>query len=494
MARKGILLILDGYGEGEKGEFNAVENANTPFIKKIKNEYPHCLVYTHGKYVGLTKNSMGGSEVGHMTIGAGRIKKSMTVKIDDDIESGAFFDKEILKENFKNLKENNGALHIAGLWSDKQIHSNLHHAFALMKMAKMYGIDRVLIHAFTDGRDCAQKSCMQYFDMFKSESEKLNIGEIATIGGRFYAMDRESNLERTSKAIDQMLNKNYRYSSVKECVEDNYNHNITDEFFVPERVKTKKPYSCDKNDLLIYFNTRADRMKQPVKMSCEKLPCKILSMCEFIEDDRVQHIYDEDIITNTLSEYLSNLNLRQVKISETTKYAHVTYFFNGGEEKQFKNEDRIHIPTIKTNDYAETPQMRAREIADAVLKSIDNNYDAIIVNFSNPDMVGHTGNYEATVKALEFLDNCIKDVVEKAMKENYFILMTADHGNAETMRDENGNPHTSHTLNPVRCVIIDKKHTNIVMHDGGLRDIAPTFVSLMKLPQNPSFEGSPLYN
>lgn len=494
MSRKGILLILDGYGEGKAGEFNAVENANTPFLKHIKINYPNCLLNTDSRAVGLPNNTMGGSEVGHMTIGAGRVKKSMQLKVDMDIESGEFFLRPALVKAFEKLKQTNGALHLAGLWSDKQIHSNIAHCFALIEMAKKFGVKRVFVHAFTDGRDCPPRSCNQYFEMFNRVSKELGLGEIASVGGRFYAMDRENNLERTALAIDKMMQIDYDFKSVESVVVDNYEKDVTDEFFVPTRIKTKQNYTLSEQDLLIFFNTRGDRMKQPVKMACEKLACPIVTLCDFIESEKVSYVYDEDNLTGTLSEYLSSLGKKQLKISESTKYAHVTYFFNGGREEPFPLEDRVHIETQKTNDYALTPFMRAKEITEECLKKIKTKkYDAIILNFSNPDMVGHTGNYEATVSALECLDKCVQQIVEEATKNNYFVLICADHGNAEQMRDEEGRIQTAHTLNPVKCVIIDDKNKDIKLNNGGLQDVAPTLLKLMEIKQNPVFEGKPLF-
>lgn len=492
--RKGILIILDGYGEGESGKYNAVENSNTPFLKYIKTHKPNCLLRTDSKYVGLPDGTMGGSEVGHMTIGAGKVKRSMQVKIDEEIDDGSFYKEPALSLAFEKLKKNNGALHLAGLWSDKQIHSNINHCFALMRMAKEYDIKSVFVHCFTDGRDCAPKSCKEYFEKFQKVKNNLGLGEIATIGGRFYAMDRENNLDRTGLAIDKMMQKDFDVSSVDELIELNYSQNITDEFFVPKRIKTEDEYNLTENDLLIFFNTRADRMKQPVKMASEKLPCSVLTFCNFIDSEKVPYVFEEDFVKDTMCEYLSKLGKKQLKISESTKYAHVTYFFNGGEEKPFNGEDRIHVPTEKTDDYSKTPLMKAKEITEETVKALKSDvYDDIVVNFSNPDMIGHTGNYDAVVVALEFLDKCVKTIVDVATACGYFVMICADHGNAEEMKSENGEPQTAHTLNPVKCVVIDKENENIKLRDGGLKDVAPTFIKLMNIKQNPAFEGSPLF-
>lgn len=487
--KKGLLLILDGYGEALKSEFNGVTNANTPYIDYLRENYPHCLVYTHGKNVGLPNGTMGGSEVGHTTIGAGRIIKTTTVKIDDEIEDGSFFKHKIFTDKFKEVASRGGAVHIGGLFSDKQIHSDLHHAFAIMKLAKQYNIDRVFFHAFTDGRDCAQNSSFQYLDMFNNAVKELGVGEIATIGGRFYIMDREQNWERTNQALDAMQKQDFDYSSAYECLKSSHNNGITDEFIVPSRIKTEKEYTFNENDVFVFYNFRADRMKQPVKALNDRNIMDIITLCNFCEGNRISHIYDEEDVTGTLSEYISSLGLKQLKISESTKYAHVTYFLNGGREEPFKLEDRIHVVTEKTLDYAKTPKMRAGEIANETVKALNSKeYDLVVVNFSNPDMIGHTGNYDAVIQSLEFLDGCVKQVVESALNNDYFVMLTADHGNAEEMRDSNGNPQTAHSLNPVICMVIDKTRHNMVQY-GGLKDIAPTLLKLMELPANPKFEG-----
>ena len=487
--KKGLLLILDGYGEAPKSEFNAVTNSNTPYLDYLKKNYSYSLLGTHGRHVGLPSDAMGGSEVGHTTIGAGRIVKTTTVKIDDEIEDETFFIHQQFIEAFNKLNKKGGALHIGGLFSDKQIHSDLNHAFALMKMAKQYNIDRVFLHAFTDGRDCAQDSSFEYLEMFNKASVEIGVGEIATIGGRFYAMDREKNLDRTNQALNIMLKPEFNYSSAYDCLKTSHDKGVTDEFIVPARIKTNKPYTFNDNDLFIFFNFRADRMKQPVQELNDKNVIDIITFCNFYEGDRVVHIYDDEDITGTLSEYLSTLGLKQLKVSESTKYAHVTYFLNGGREKPFACEDRIHIETEKTEDYVKTPHMRAGEITKSTIDKLKTGvYDMIVTNFSNPDMIGHTGNYDATIEALEFLDGCVKDVVETALDNDYFIMLTADHGNAEEMRDENGKAQTAHSLNPVICMIIDKMHYNMVQY-GGLKDIAPTFIHLMGLQPNPKFEG-----
>ena len=490
--KKGLLLILDGYGEAPKSEYNAVTNANTPYLDYLRQTYASTLLYTHGRNVGLPNDAMGGSEVGHTTIGAGKIIKTTTVKIDDEIEDGTFFRHCQFIHQFERLKNCGGALHVAGLFSDKQIHSDINHLFALLRLAKQYNINRVFVHAFTDGRDCAQDDSFKYLEMFNKVSAEIGVGEIATVGGRFYSMDREQNWERTNQALDAMCKISYDYEDAYTCLKHSHDNGITDEFIVPSRIKTEKEYTFGNDDLFVFYNFRADRMKQPVKALSDRNIMDIITLCNFYEGERVSYIYDDEDIKNTLSEYLSQLGLKQLKISESTKYAHVTYFLNGGREQEFEGEDRIHIQTEKTLDFATTPKMRAGEITEATINALNTKeYDAIVVNFSNPDMIGHTGDYNAVVTALEYLDGCVKQVVETAIENDYFVMLTADHGNAEEMRDAKGKPQTAHSLNPVICLAIDNTHYDMVQY-GGLKDVAPTFIKLMRLPENPAFEGNSL--
>lgn len=489
--KKVLLVVLDGYGEAPKSEFNAVTNANTPFLDELRN-YPHSLLKAHGRAVGVPDDVYGGSEVGHMTMGAGKVVKTMVLKINDDIESGEFAKHSTFVGQFTALKNRGGALHIGGLFSDKRIHADLHHAFAIMRTAKMYGIERVFFHAFTDGRDCAINSSFDYLKLFNQQASEIGVGEIATVGGRFYIMDRENNFERTNLAIDAFEKLGYDYDTAEQALKSSHEQGITDEFVKPTRIKTHQQYTFDKNDLFVFYNYRADRMKQPVKALSDRKIMDIITFCDFYQADNVQHLYDEDNVKNGLTEYLCGKGFRVLKVSESTKYAHVTYFFNGGREQPFENEDRIHIITEKTVDYAQTPHMRAREITDETVKALnEGKHDFILVNYSNPDMIGHTGNYDATVEALEFLDGCVKELVETAVNNNYSLIITADHGNSEQMRDEHGNPHTAHTLNPVICVCIDKSVKNMIQY-GGLRDVAPTVIELMGVENNPSFEGQSL--
>lgn len=489
MSRKGILLILDGYGEGKDAPFNAVKNADTPTLDAL-HEKSHSLLKADGEAVGLFAKELGGSEVGHTTIGAGRIVPSIAKKIHDDLLSGAFFGSKELNKVFDRLEKNDGNLHLIGLMSDKNIHSDINHAFAILKMAQSKA-KHIYIHFITDGRDTGSFDSVKYLKLLQKNMKQYTNCEIASVMGRFYAMDRENNLDRTELAIEYMFKKegSIYESEIETYFKSQHKQGITDEYIEPVHVKTKDEIKISDKDCIFFFNFREDRLRQIVKSSSQI--CKNIVTMSRVSGVKTEVLYSANKVKNTLSEFLSHQNLRQIKISETTKYAHVTYFLNGGEEEPFKNEDRVHVPTIKTDNFSKTPKMRAKEITDEVLKAIDDEYDAIIVNYSNPDMLGHTGDYEATVKSLEFVDKCVKRVIDKANRKDYFLLITADHGNSEIMRTPEGLPHTAHTHNRVMCVILDKTDRKMRKY-GELQDIAPTFLELMQLPKNNYFEGKSL--
>ena len=489
MTRKGLMIILDGYGEGEASPFNAVKNANTPFLNSLKQE-KYSLIKTDGESVGLFEGEMGGSEVGHTTIGAGRVIPSLAKRIRDEILSGEFAKNETLKKCFSELKKNNSNLHIVGLMSDKNIHSDIAHAVEIVKLASK-SAKNIFVHFITDGRDSGCYDSLEYLDYFNKQIKETKNCEIASVMGRFYAMDREKNMDRTTLAYDTMfkIHGSILQSEIKKYIKEQHKSGNMDEYIKPVHVRTtSKSLVCD-NDAVLFFNFREDRLRQIVKMT-EQLGCSILTMST-VGGTNSTPIYVPSEVSGNLSEYLSEKNLSQVKISETTKYAHVTYFLNGGKEQPFKKEDRIHVPTLKVDNFSKTPKMRAKEITKQTINSIKKGYDAIIVNFSNADMVGHTGSYKATLKALECVDKCLKKIISYAKQHKYFALVTADHGNAENMQAIDGNPHTAHTLNKVFCaVVVDNNYR--MKKQGELKDIAPTFVNLMGLKPNKVFEGKSL--
>lgn len=493
MSRKGILMILDGYGEGKPNPYNAVINAITPTLHALrKNSY--ALLKTDSEAVGLFSGELGGSEVGHTTIGAGRIVPSTAKKIHDDILSGEFKKNAKLQKKIQNLEKNNGNLHLIGLMSDKNIHSDINHAFEIMRMFDKRA-KNIFIHFISDGRDSGGEDSLKYLKSLNEAIKKTHNAEIASVCGRFYAMDRENNMDRTILSVRTMFKldnekSNFKSGDIENYLKSEHSLGISDEYIHPISIDTKADSRLKKDDLIFFFNFREDRLRQIVAETY-KLNHNIITMSS-VGGTRTTVLYQPKIVKNTLSEYLSKQGKRQIKISETTKYAHVTYFLNGGREEAFPLEDRVHIPTIKVDNFSKTPKMRAGEITKEVINAIDKDYDAIIVNYSNPDMLGHTGNYEATVEALEYLDKCVKKVINYAKKFGYFVLITADHGNSEMMRTQSGEPHTAHTFNKVFCLAVEKDREYKFKKEGGLKDVAPTFLDLLDLSPNKYFTGSSL--
>ena len=483
---KGILVVLDGYGEGQQSEYNAVLNAKSPTLNSLK-ELSYSLLKTNGESVGLFDKEMGGSEVGHTTIGAGRVVNSTAKQIRDDILSGEFEKNKILKSMLAGLKKNNSNLHLVGLMSDKNIHSNIEHLYKLVELAKDYA-NKIYIHFITDGRDSGVKDSVKYLKNLKKNIKDIENCQILSVSGRFYAMDRENHEERTNQAFNAMFLKDNQIENVEKYLSNEHKDNRNDQFVIPASVKIKDFEKVEAKDCVFFFNFREDRLRQMVK-KCEDLNCSLFTMAE-VAGVNAKCLYPNKIIKNTLSEYLSKNGLRQIKISESTKYAHVTYFLNGGREEPFENESRVHIPSLKVTDFAKTPKMQAKEITKQVKKAIEKDFDAIIVNYSNPDMVGHTGNYNATVAAIEYLDKCLKKLLKAANKNNYFVMVTADHGNSEEMVTAKNEPNTAHTINKVMCVVADKNYQ--MKEFGELKDVAPTFVQLLGLKPNKFFEGESL--
>ena len=484
--QKGILVILDGYGEGEPNEFNAVANAKTPTLNKLKT-FSHSLLKTHGEAVGLFEEEMGGSEVGHTTIGAGRVVNSTAKQIRDDILNGDFAKNKVLNKTLEHLSKNNSNLHLFGLMSDKNIHSNIEHCVEIIKLAKDKA-KNIFIHFVTDGRDAGAFESLNYLKYLQNNIKNIKNCEILSISGRFYAMDRENHSERTNEAFNACFTQNKTIKDVNKYIQSQHSIGKNDQFIEPIAVKSNTYNGVDKKDCIIFFNFREDRLRQIVK-KCEELNCELITMAS-VGNVETKVMYPNKIVKNTLSQYLSENNLKQIKIGESTKYAHVTYFLNGGREEPFNQEDRVHVPSYNVSDFAQTPQMKAKEITKEIKKAIKNEYDAIIVNYSNADMVGHTGNYQATVKSLECVDKCLKKLLQYANKNDYFVLITADHGNADEMKTKDGEPNMAHTINPVMCVIAQDGFE--MKQEGELKDVAPTFIDLLGLKPNKHFEGKSL--
>lgn len=482
------LIILDGWGIGDKSKSDAVYNAKTPFMDSLIENYPHAQLLTSGENVGLPEGQMGNSEVGHMNIGAGRIVYQELTRINKSIRDGEFFENPILLDAIKKAKANNVALHLIGLVSKGGVHSNQEHVYAICKLAHEHGLKDVFIHAFTDGRDCDPKSGLAFIKELESQIANTT-GKIASIVGRYYAMDRDNRWERVKKAYDALVHATgTHFNSAIEAIESSYANNVTDEFIEPSIItENGQPIGTIKeNDVVISFNFRTDRpreisialtQKDFHEYNMNKLALEYYTMTNYDATfENVQVIFEKDNLQYTLGEVLSKLDKTQVRIAETEKYPHVTFFFNGGREENFPNEDRILVNSPKVATYDLQPEMSAIEVKDKIVKYIENTTpNFICLNFANPDMVGHTGVYEAIVKAVETVDGCLKEVVEAGLKKDYEFLIIADHGNADFALNADGSPNTAHSLNPVPAVLVSKEK-GLTIKDGILADVAPTIL------------------
>jgi 2,3-bisphosphoglycerate-independent phosphoglycerate mutase len=495
MKKPVMLMVLDGWGLGEKYEGNAIEIANKPNFDKLIDTYPHTSLKASGLSVGLPEGQMGNSEVGHLNIGAGRVVYQELTHISKAIEDGDFFRIDEFLEAIENAKKNNSKLHIMGLLSDGGVHSHNTHLYALLKLAKENDLDRVYIHCFLDGRDTPPTSGEMYLKELQEKISEIGVGEIATISGRYYAMDRDKRWDRTKKAYDALtLGVGIEAKSPIEAIENSYKEKITDEFVVPTVIKREaKPIAAiDDGDSIIFFNFRPDRARQITRAIVDdefegferekKVSTYYVAMTQYDKTIENVHIaYKPQILENTLGEYISKCGLRQLRIAETEKYAHVTFFFNGGVEKPNENEDRVLIPSPKVATYDLKPEMSAFEVKDEVIKRINmDEYDLIVLNFANTDMVGHTGVLDAAIKAVETVDICIGEIVEEILKKDGKLIITADHGNAEEMIDIENNRHvTKHTTNDVPCIVIGEG--DVQLRNGILADIAPTLLYMLGL-------------
>ena len=478
-----LLCILDGVGINKNIKGNAYKLANTPHLDELFKKYPSSKLEASGEQVGLPKGQMGNSEVGHSNIGAGRIVYQSIQYINQEIKNKKFNKNEKILEMFDYVKKNNSKLHLMGLVSDGGVHSSLSHLQALINLCYKNKVDFYL-HVFTDGRDTLPNSSLSYI-----ESLDLKNGVIASISGRYYAMDRDNRYDRVEKAYDVITGtSDSKYSSVKEAIKSNYENNITDEFILPGLID--EDGIVNDNDGIIFFNFRPDRLRELGSALSNKdftgfkrkkqVNIKLLTMMPVSDEVINDTIYDLNEVVNPFGEYISKLGYKQLRIAETEKYAHVTYFFDGGKELDLKNCDRILIPSPNVATYDLKPEMSAYEITDTLLEKMGN-YDVIILNFANGDMVGHTGNLDAAIKAVETLDECVNKLYEKIISLNGIMIITADHGNCEEMLDENNNILTSHTTNKVPFLITG----NYKLKDGKLGDIAPTLVYLLneKVPK-----------
>ncbi len=504
-----VLIILDGWGISDPGKSNAVSVARMPFINKLMAENPHTRLLCAGEAVGLPKGIMGNSEVGHLNIGAGRIVYQGLLRIDMAIKDGSFFENEAFLHVMEKVKQNNSALHLMGLVSDAGVHSQMSHLMALLDLARIKGLPDVYVHAILDGRDTPPDSGMGYIHQLQQFMESKNIGRIASICGRYYAMDRDTRWERTEQAHRlYTLGEGIREKDPVMAVEHAYGRGETDEFVKPvvmvddagNPVKTV----CD-GDGIIFFNFRPDRARQITRaftepnftfFKREKTPALADFVCMAMYDEKftLPIAFGPVHLKQILGEVISAHGLNQLRIAETEKYAHVTYFFNGGEEKAFPNEDRVLVPSPRdVPTYDKKPEMSAYEVADKAAALIESGkYHLVVMNFANLDMVGHTGVLEAAVKACEAVDRCVEKVVTVALGKGYTVLVTADHGNAEQMQEPNGHIHTAHTVNPVPLVLVGYPDKSVSLQPGVLGDIAPTILHIMGIEKPKEMTGKSL--
>lgn len=504
-----VLAILDGWGYREETEANAIAAANTPIFDSLMLAYPNTLINTSGRDVGLPDGQMGNSEVGHLNLGAGRVVPQELVRVTMAVEDGSLFHNEVLVKVCEQVLANKGKLHLIGLCSEGGVHSHLQHLLGLLDLAKLNAIADVCIHAITDGRDTHTTEGINSLKIVQDYTEKIGIGKIVTISGRYYAMDRDRRWDRVKRAYDVMTNNQVTDPrSTTEVLKDFYSQDLTDEFIPPTRIASG---AVESGDGVIFFNFRPDRARQltyafvePNFTGFERNLIDNLTFATFTQYDGnldVDVAFKPQNLTNILGEVIANHGLLQFRTAETEKYPHVTYFFNGGLEEPFQGEDRelIQSPMVATYDRA--PAMSAQAVTESVCHAVDRGiYSLIVVNYANPDMVGHTGNLDAAIAAIETVDTCLGQVIESVVAAGGTILITADHGNAEYMRDEAGNPWTAHTTNPVPFILIEGEKRVIVGHGGevalrkggSLADVAPTILQILQLPQPKEMTGTSL--
>ena len=500
--KKVILVIMDGWGLGKIKSSDAIQNARTPFVSSLYSKYPNTTLITCGEAVGLPEGQMGNSEVGHLNIGAGRIVYQELQRINVAIRDLGFAANPTLLNTIHLAKSKNKALHLLGLVSDGGVHSHINHLKAITSISKQEGLQNVFVHAFTDGRDTDPKSGVEFIRELKNHLQETT-GEIATVSGRYFAMDRDKRWERVKLAYNALTRGDGEKSAdAVAAIENAYAQNITDEFIKPTVITHKDgtPVATIRDgDVVICFNFRTDRCREITQVltqadmpefDMKKLSLHYTTMTEYDKTyQNVSVIFETDNLNKTLGEILQDQGLRQIRIAETEKYPHVTFFFSGGREMAFDKEQRIMIPSPKVATYDLKPEMSAYELTDAIIPELEKeSADFVCLNYANADMVGHTGIWEAAIKAVETVDACVERVVTTALEHDYAIFLTADHGNADYMINEDGTPNTAHTLNPVPFFIIDKDWTGAIK-PGKLADIAPTILTMMRLPIPPEMTG-----
>ena len=527
MNRPLVLIILDGWGYAPASSANAISLARKPNYDRLLSEYPNTLIHTSGRYVGLPEGQMGNSEVGHLNIGAGRIVYMDITKIDLMIETGEFLSNPVLMEAMKNARSGGRQLHLCGLLSDGGVHSHQNHLYALLRMARQNGVDRVFVHSFMDGRDTGPTAGAGFVQQLQQKMREFG-GRLATVSGRYYAMDRDRKWDRELKAFDAMVQgkaEGGEYIDAVQGIRDSYNRDVTDEFIAPFVCVDNRGQALGtirEGDSVINFNFRADRARQITRCLAresgltaqggrdlpdaealdaviprERVPrnLKYICMTQYDKQFTLPFVVPPDSLKNILANVMAEHNLRNLRVAETEKYAHVTYFFNGGVEKPFPGEDRILVPSPKVATYDLKPEMSAAGIAETVVKAADDSaFDVVIVNFANADMVGHSGKIPPTVKAVETVDACLGEIYEAVRRRGGAMLITADHGNAEMLIDPvTGGPHTAHTTNPVPFILVSEDAKNYHLHaDGSLQDISPTVLGMLDFAQPREMTGHDL--
>ena len=503
-----LLMILDGWGINPDQEANAVAQAKTPNMNRLTAEYPSGQIDGSGLAVGLPSGQMGNSEVGHTNIGAGRVVYQDLTRISKSIDDGDFFTNPALLDCMAKAKAGSGRLHLAGLLSDGGVHSHDTHLYALIDMAKRQGVSQVFVHCLMDGRDTPPQSGGDYIQRLEGEIARMGFGKVATVIGRYYAMDRDNRWDRVEKAYRAMvLGEGNPYASAEAAIKQSYGDGVTDEFVLPSVIMAGgEPVGrISDGDGFIFFNFRSDRAREITRAftdpqfngfqreSWPKLT-SYLCMTSYDETFGLPIAFGPEDLVNIFPEVISNAGLTQLRIAETEKYAHVTFFFNGGREEAFPGEDRALIPSPKeVATYDQKPEMSAYLVTEELMKRLDQDtYDVIILNFANADMVGHTGIFSAAVKAVEAVDECVGKLVEKVRAKGGITIITADHGNAEMMQDDQGGPHTAHTCDMAPVVLVDDSRKGVTLRTGVLADLAPTMLDLLGLPQPPEMTGKSL--
>ncbi len=505
-----VLMILDGFGISENEKGNCIKAANTPNIDFLMKNYPYELGNASGLYVGLPDGQMGNSEVGHLNIGAGRIVYQELTRITKSIEDGDFFENEELLKAVNNCIKNDSSLHIFGLLSDGGVHSHINHLFALLELAKKQNLKKVFVHCFLDGRDTPPESGITYIELLENKIKELNTGKIATVIGRYYAMDRDKRFERVEKAFDAIANGIGKYEkSAISCIKNSYKDGVTDEFVIPTIITNddgKPVATVNSNDSIIFFNFRPDRAREITRAFTDtdfsefdrkKEINNLCYICFTQYDALIKNVhiaFKPQTLNNTLGEYISKLGLKQLRTAETEKYAHVTFFFNGGVEAPNENEERILVPSPKVATYDLMPEMSAYGVTEKLISAIlSKSYDLIVINYANPDMVGHTGVIPAAIKAVEVIDECVGKVYKAIIDTNSQMFICADHGNCDKLIDlETGEPFTAHTTNPVPFILVNRDDIKGLKKGGKLADIAPTLLDMMNLPKPPEMTGESL--